>query len=211
VSRRGFTLIELMLAILILAIMMSVIYGMVVSTVQAQQRVDEVTAGSEIGPAILTQIRMDLEASFLPKEGEYFVAIDRKGSTGDRDRVDFVSAVMAYGPEREGEEPRFHGINEIGYQVQEGRSDASLGILYRREDFFVDAEPLKGGRLIEMYDRVRHLSFQFWDGEQWRQDWNSKRDKNTLPKAVKVELRIVVTERDEPVEQAFTTTITFPR
>jgi prepilin-type N-terminal cleavage/methylation domain-containing protein len=211
VKRSGFTLVELMLAIVILAVVMALIYGVLASTVQAQRRVEEITLGSEIGPAILTQIRLDLEAAFLPK-GEGFIGYDRKSSGGDRDRVDFISAVMAYGPGRDGEDPKFHGVNEVGYQVQDSRTDPNVGILYRREDYFIDAEPLKGGRLTEMYDRVRHFTLLLWDGEQWRGDWNSKKETDKRPQAVKIELKILVVDRDEQAaEQSYVTTVTFPR
>jgi len=211
-SEGGFTLVEMMLAILILAIMMAIVYGVVVSTVQAQHRVEEVLATSEIGPALLSEIRDNLESAFLPKDGEYFVAFNHSGSTGDRDRIDLISGRMAYGAARDGDEPAFHSVNEVGYQVLENRRDASVGILYRREDFFIDNEPLKGGRLVELYDRVRHFDLQFWDGARWVPDWNSKREKNKLPKAVKVEIRIVVDERDDKnVEQTFVSIVTFPR
>jgi type II secretion system protein J len=207
----GFTLIELMLAVLILAIMMSIIYGVVVSTVTAARRVEEITATSEIGPAILTQMRVDLEAAFLPKEGEYFVATKNGGGGNARDRIDFISGVMAYGAEDSVEEARFHSINEIGYQTINSRKDPSVAILYRREDYFIDSDPLKGGRLTELYDRVRSFSLRFLEGDTWRNDWNSKTQKG-LPKAVEIELKIVVTGRDQkPEEQTFKTTVTFVR
>ncbi len=216
ISRRegGFTLIEIMLAVVILAIMMAIIYGVVASTVQAQQRIEEVGRLSEAGPALLSRIRSDLESAFLPRPGEFFVGYDKTGSTGDRDRIDFVAGVLAYGAEREGDEAVFHGVNEVGYQVLDGRDpkSAGLGVLYRREDFSIDPEPLKGGRLTEMYDRVRHLDFQYYDGEKWLREWNSARMKNQLPQAVRVELRIVVTDAaGTPIDQSFTTTVTFPR
>ena len=202
-------MVELMLAVLILAIMMSIIYGVVVSTVNAARRVEEITAASEIGPAILTQIRADLEAAFLPKEGEYFVATKRAGGGNARDRIDLVSGVMAYGSENEIEEPRFHSINEVGYQTIDSRKDPSVCILYRREDYFIDSDPLKGGRLTELYDRVRSFSLRFLEGEVWRNDWNSKTQKG-LPKAVEIELKIVVNGRDNKTEeQSFKTTVTF--
>jgi general secretion pathway protein J len=211
-SRKGgFTLVELMLAILILAIMMSIVYGVLVSTVSAAKRVEEITASSEIGPAILTAIRADLEGAFLPKaEGEYFVGTSGSGGGANRDRINFVSSVMAYGPENDTEESRFHSVNEVGYQLIESRKEQGLAILYRREDFFIDTDPLKGGRLTELYDRVRSFGVRFLEGETWREDWNSKTQKG-LPKAVEIELKLVVMERDQPVEQTFKTTVTFPR
>lgn len=205
--RRGFTLVELMLAILIMAIMMSIIYGVVVSTVSAAKRVEEITAASEVGPAILTRLRADLEAAFLPKEGEFFVGVKKPGAGNDRDRIDFISSDVAYGAENDVEEPRFHSINEIGYQVLESRKDPGLGILYRREDFFIDSDPLKGGRLTQLYDRVRSLSIRYYDGKEWRPDWSSKAQKG-LPKAVEIELKILVSHHDDPNhEQKFKTTV----
>ncbi|HZF00252.1 MAG TPA: type II secretion system protein GspJ [Planctomycetota bacterium] len=206
-SHKGFTLVELMLAILILAIMMSIVYAVVVSTVTAAHRVEEITASSEVGPAILTRIRADLESAFLPKEGEFFLGSKRPGGGADRDRIDFITGALSYGSENDVEEPRFHSINEVGYQVLESRKDPSVAILYRREDFFIDAEPLKGGRLTEMYDRVRGFSLRYYDGNEWRPDWSSKTQKG-LPKAVEIELKILVTERDRPDrEQSFKTTV----
>lgn len=209
--RSGFTLIELMLSVLILAIMMSIIYGVVVSTVTAAKRVEEITASSEIGPAILTQMRTDLEAAFLPKpDGEYFVGTKSSGGGVARDRINFVSGVIAYGPEYDSEESRFHSVNEVGYQLIESRKEQGVAILYRREDYFIDADPLKGGRLTELYDRVRSFSLRFLEGETWRGDWNSKTQKG-LPKAVEIELKIMVTDREQSVEQTFKTTVTFTR
>lgn len=209
--RKGFTLVELMLAVLILAIMMSIVYGVVVSTVNAARRVEEITASSEIGPAILTQVRADLEAAFLPKEGEFFVGTKKQMPGGDRDRVDFVSSGIAYGPENDIEESRFHSVNEIGYQVLDSRKDPGVGILYRRVDYFIDSEPLKGGMLTELYDRVRAFSLRYYDGENWRQDWSSKTQKG-LPRAVEITFTILVTDRDNPnAEQTFKTTVGFVR
>jgi len=207
----GFTLVEVMLAILLLAVMMSIVYGVVLSTVTAARRVEEITAASEIGPAILTRIRSDLEAAFLPKEGEYFAGIKKPGSGMDRDRVDFVSSELAYGSKSDVEEPRFHSVNEVGYQVLDSPKVFGVGALYRREDFFIDSEPLKGGHLVELYDRVKSFSLRYYDGQDWRSDWSSKTQKG-LPKAVEIELRIYVNQNGDPsFEQSFKTTVILPR
>ncbi len=213
-GRSGFTLIEIMLAVVILAVIMAIIYGVVTSTVQAQQRIEEVSRVSEVGPALLGQIRKDLESAFLPRDGEFFAGLEKKGATGDRDRLDFVAGVMSYGAEREGDEAVFHGVNEVGYQVQDSTDPqaSGLGVLYRREDLSIDAEPLRGGRLTELYDRVSHFDLQYYDGEKWLGEWSSQRMKNKLPQAVKVELKIVLLDKDgKAIDQTFLTTVTFPR
>ena len=209
----AFTLVELMLAILILAIIMSLVYGVIFSTIEAQERIEEITQASEIGPAILQQIREDLEGAFRPKEqGEFFLGLDKKGSTGDRDRMDFVSGRFSYGAEREGDEPVFHSVNEVGYQVLDNKDEPSVGILYRREDFSVDSEPLKGGRLIEIYDRVVHFNLSYYNGKKWLGGWDSKTDGGKLPQAIRLELKIMDTDRgDRNVPQVFFTTVTYPK
>lgn len=198
-SRSGFTLIELMLTVLVLAIVMSLFYGVVVSTAQAAQRVEEIMQGAEIGPAILAQIREDLEGVvLLDPKAEQFVGIDRKFHTGDRDRIDFLTSTMTFDREKEELDPKFYSLNEVGYQVQENPRDSSLGILYRRLDPFVDANPLKEGRLVEMYDRVRSFDVVYIEDPQKvlpETSWNNKQKDGKLPKAVRVTLVIAVSAR----------------
>ncbi|MBI2901806.1 MAG: prepilin-type N-terminal cleavage/methylation domain-containing protein [Planctomycetes bacterium] len=196
--RGGFTLIELMITVLIVAIVMALLYGVVASTVQAAQRIEEILLGAEVGPAILAQIREDIEGVFLTDaNAEQFVGLNRQGAQGGRDRIDFLSTTMSYDRENEGADPRFCGLNEVGYQVQDRRDDTSLGILYRRIDPFVDADPLKGGRLVEMYDRVRVFEVEFIDDPTKPPvpEWNNKEAKGKLPRAVKIGLTISVAVR----------------
>ncbi|HZN61885.1 MAG TPA: hypothetical protein VFC90_05720, partial [Planctomycetota bacterium] len=82
-------MIEIVLAVALCTLVMALVYGVVLSTIQAAERVDELTHGSEIGPAILAQIREDVGAAFMPGEDQdFFVGQERSG----RDRLDFVSS-----------------------------------------------------------------------------------------------------------------------
>ena len=194
------------------AIVMALIYGVVVTTIQAQQRIEQVTRATEIGPAIMSQIRSDLESAFLPKKAEEgFVGINSQGSSGDRDRIDFIATTISYGSEEQSMNPRFHSVNELGYQVQPNPDDTGVGILYRREDYFLDQDPMRGGRLMELYERVLHFNIEYWDGFFWVEEWNNRNMEGKMPRAVRVELRILVSDREEaPKEKFYRTTVTFP-
>lgn len=212
-KRRGFTLLELTLTVLIIAIVMALLYGVVASTVQAAQRIEEIMHGTEIGPAILAQIRDDLEGAFLSDaKAEQFVGLDRQGASGGRDRIDFITTTMAYDSEKD-EEPKFHPVNEVGYSMQDNPKDGTVGILYRRLDPFVDNEPLRGGKLIELYDRVKVFDFTYWDdpAKPTLTSWNSK-EKGKLPRAIKVELVISVPRRggDSYEDRRYVMTVTRP-
>jgi type II secretory pathway component PulJ len=199
----GLTLLELMLAVFLASVMMSVIYGVVVSTVDAAERIEEVTAGTEAGPAIMNLIRSDLEAAICPDaERDWFAGRDRKSGTGDRDRIDFLATVPSFAAEDPQSEPRFHTLNEVGYTLMPSEAVPDENVLYRREDAWRDEDPLKGGRLTALYDRVTHFDVQYWEAPaeegaegRWLPEWSSKEKEGKLPGAVKVTLRLRVTDR----------------
>ncbi len=213
--RRGFTLVELTLTVLIIAIVMALFYGVVASTVQAAHRVEEIMQGSEVGPAILSQIREDLEGAFVtdPKVTQ-FVGFDRQGSSGGRDRLDFLTTTMAFDRERDDADPRFLGVNEVGYQIQDNKKDPTLGVLFRRMDPFVDAEPVRGGKLIELYDRVKIFEVQYIEepGKLPLMSWDSKEKGGKLPRAIRIELLISVAMKggEEFQDRRYVMTVTRP-
>ncbi|HZL71056.1 MAG TPA: type II secretion system protein GspJ [Planctomycetota bacterium] len=191
-STSGFTLIEILLAVALCALVMTLVYGVLMATIQASERVDELTHGSEIGPAILAQIREDIGAAFLPgTDQDYFVGQERSG----RDRVDFVSSAAVYASETPGAEPTIHSVNEIGYQVKEGPSGEDGLVLYRRVDPFVDAQPLQGGRLTAIAEKVTSFKVTYSAGAEWLTSWVSSKHENTLPSSIKIELKLRVPDR----------------
>ena len=209
---RGFTLVELLLAVMLLSIMMTIVYGVIISTLKGQKQIETINRSSEIGPGLLAQIRQDLDGAFLPDaEGVYFVGYNRAGASGDRDRVDFVTSRIAYGADLDEEQPVFHSVNEVGYQVRGSERDAMLGVLYRREDYFLDKEPVVGGRLVELYDRVLHFSVTYYREGEWLDSWDGEKLKGVMPEAVKVDLRLQMGDGDETVERTFVTIVTYPK
>lgn len=214
-KRRGFTLIELMLSILLVAIMMSAVYGVVVSTVQAQERIEELTFGTEIAPVILNQMRQDLESAVIPDDSkEFFLGSDKKGAYGDRDRVDFVAAVTAFGTDDADAEPRFHMLNEVGYVLQDSKERPGESVLFRREDLWLDAEPLRGGRLTELYDRMLALKLEYYDGQGWRETWATKDQGGKLPEAVRITIKLKVPDGAAPegmAEREYSLTVSRPK
>jgi general secretion pathway protein J len=189
---RGFTLIEIILAVALCALVMLLVHGVLTATLQAAERIDEMTHGSEIGPAVLAQIREDIGAAFLPgTEEDYFVGQERTG----RDRLDFISSSAVFASDGPGSEPKIHSVSEIGYQVKEGPAAEDGLVLYRRVDPFVDAEPLRGGRLTALAEQVISFKVSYWSGAEWQTSWVSSKQDDSLPASVRVELKLRVPER----------------
>ena len=193
--RRGFTILELMLTIGLVALIMSIVYGILRSTVQSVNKIEQTMQGVDVGPAILAQIREDLEGVILlDPEVEQFLGQDKQESVGDRDRIDFLTTTLAYDREDEDSEMKFFGLNEVGYQVKANPDEGSLGILYRRLDPFVDEDPLRGGKLVELYDRVVNFNIEYVEDPEKDpvEKWSSEENEGELPRAFIVELEIQV-------------------
>lgn len=199
-NEHGFTLIEILLTVTITAIIMILVYGVLIGTIDASKRVEEIMEGGDIGPAILNIIRQDVEEVILPgDQKEYFVGLNNGSIDIQHDQIDFITTNLAIFKEKleyDKTADRFSSINEVGFQLKENPKEKNLFILYRRESPSIDDNPLKGGTLSEIYDRVKSFNVEYYNGEKWTEEWNSLTDKG-LPSAVRVELIIHV---DSPKE-----------
>jgi type II secretion system protein J len=197
-SASGFTLLEILLTIVILALLLSCVYVVLVGTIQAVERVEYVTQRSELGPGILRLVVRDFEHAVIPggRGGAYFASKSQGYGAFSTDRVDFVANVPALGPyDAEGRNvngpPRPSPMNEVGYRLMPNPTAPGLFRLFRREGYWIDAEPLSGGMLYEIYDRVRSFQLEYYDGKEWKRDWASL-EMGGLPVAVRVGLTIEV-------------------
>lgn len=166
--RRGFTMIEIVIALLISSLILTSLGIIVKSTVDAKIAVESEARVRRLGPAIMATISRDLRNAWAtgPVEG---VDIDGKWfrgqhNGGDDDAMDemwFVTSIDSY--------MKYEGISsdltEVGYYLKpndapDGSALEGLYSLYRREDFSVDKRPDEGGIGIMMHDRV--VSFRVW-------------------------------------------------
>src|SRR3989338_1322436 len=141
-NKSGFTLLELMLTVSLVAAIMMIIYGILYSTIEEADAVEHIVETSEIGTTLLNLVRQDLEGVFLPqKDKQYFVGQNLKRGTGDRDKLDFVTTSLSYGKEDDpltglvppDAQDKFYSVNESGYQLRDNEHEYGYMVLYRRE------------------------------------------------------------------------------
>lgn len=195
--RAGFTLLEILLAVVILTLLLSGVYAVLLGTVQAVERVELVTQRAEIGPGILRVVARDFEHAVIPggQVAGAFAGKSQGYGAYSLDRVDFVANVSALGPPGADGPPRPSPMNEVGYRLEPNPFAPGLFKLFRREGWFVEGDPLAGGMLYEVYDRVRSFGLEYFDGKKWHRDWSSA-DAGSLPMAVRVGLSIEVGTED---------------
>lgn len=182
-SRAAFTLLEVLLATTILAMILGVLYSVLITTLQSERIVEEELATANLGPTVMNLISQDLRSIFMPdRSGKWFHGGNHGFASSELDRIDFVASVDSVDPKTGIAYP----FSELGYQMLPNDEEAGLYILYRRRSPGIDDEPLKGGALEELFDRCVSLNFEYTDGKEWFREWKSWEKQGKLPRAVKV-------------------------
>ncbi len=231
--RRGFTLIEVILATTLFALLMSSYYVVFTRVSELEQYARDQREFGAIGPAILDLIEDDLLSLYThPRQPDAYPFRGQDESLAGKpaDRLLFVARRRSIRQEE------FFGndnwlrspINEVGYRL--ARAPAELGQvrrLFRREAFYVDETPMQGGDYYEVYDRVisfniTYAGYPVEETERTDQDslgerslesfesWDSEERKG-FPTAVIVTLiveppRMTLRERGDDLEKPKTRT-----
>ena len=214
VSRRtrGFTLLEIMVALAILGVVVMFVYQVLQNSVRGQDMVRDGLRTPKVQNAILGQIFKDFR--YLYWDG--FVGdtgfIGRNGMIGgmEADSIDFVTTRPSRTAQYEEDalrDARPSPITEVGYALRQNDQNSDYLELYRREDWFVDDNPIQGGKYTLIYDKIKKFDLLYFpipeenvDGEPLK-EWDT-RVKKKLPYAVVLEIEFEVEEQREDAEES---------
>ena len=164
---RGFTLIEIVLATTLFALLMSSYYIIVINVMTLEDVARSERSSPSIGPAVLDLMEDDLLSLYShPREPKAFPFRGTDDSLGSEpaDRLDFVAHRPSVHQESFWTDAWLRSpVNEVGYRLATGGAAGrgDVRTLYRRERFHVDDMPLEGGDYFEMYDRVVSLDITY--------------------------------------------------
>ena len=164
---RGFTLIEIVLATTLFALLMSSYYIIVINVMTLEEVARSERSFGSIGPAVLDLVEDDLLSLYThPREPKAFPFRGADDSLAGKpsDRLDFVTRRPSVHQETFWTEDWLRSpVNEVGYRLASPtrRRNGDVRTLYRREKFHVDDMPMEGGEYFEMYDRVVSLEVTY--------------------------------------------------
>ncbi len=191
---KGFTLVEILVAVTILSIILTIIYGSFAASTKSISTCRERSDIYQIARLSLDRMAEDISCAFLPEVLDLgdikfgFTGEDGETEGMPRDVLNFISTSnLQFGKGLKGT-----GLCEIGYYMETDPETDEL-LLIRREDDSIDDETDKGGFARELADRIKCLDFKYYDGEgEESEEWYSD-DRNSLPRMVK----IILTMEDE--------------
>jgi len=196
----GFTLLEIMVALLVLGLLSSALFAIFGTTIDSKERVEKYNELYQTSRQVIDRSHRELSLAFLSpsknRNPTVLLGVDAEEEGYPMDSITFTS--LAHVPmgvdNRESEEC------ELSYFIIE---DSSTGMhhLMRREDTSLDDDPLQGGISYEMAEDIRGLNFRYYDGEEWQDSWDSREGdtEGKLPYVVEVVLILPgVDDQDTP-------------
>jgi prepilin-type N-terminal cleavage/methylation domain-containing protein len=158
----GLTLIELLVALTIVAILLSTVYGTFVAAMNATRRARTNDGTYQVARTVMDRISADLEMAFYrpgsDRRGyptELFIGLDRSEGDYARDRLDFTSACHILARDGRPETD----VVEVSYYIDNSLYDRPL--LVRREDPLPDDDLRHGGTLRVLAENVVALNFRY--------------------------------------------------
>lgn len=198
---RGFTLIEVLLALTLTALICSVLYGVAVGTLRTERKIGGFNEAAVLAGRIGGLLRRDLRGIYLADYAgkDFFRATSHVRLGAPADRITFLTTAPPLVGEDPDETPGVEGVREVTYVALPSQTREGYLALWRREAP-VDEDPFQGGRFVRLHDQVERFDLRFV-GPEGELEWESAGEEwsgtdGQLPKAVLLDL--VVSLGDPP-------------
>jgi prepilin-type N-terminal cleavage/methylation domain-containing protein len=195
-AQRGFTLIEVLLAVAITATVMITVGTTFHVMLNARDVVDDLAESTEAGPRVLNLIERDLRGIWIYNVHNNAVFRGRNMDVNgrDADRIDFLTTTDAVGSVLDLQNvPRKPTVNEVGYWFKPNPRYRDVFEMWRREDPMLDEDLVTQGSFQLVHDRVKSFKITYYRTLGYESEelleWNSA-DEDALPKRMKIEFTI---------------------
>ncbi|MEO8874151.1 MAG: type II secretion system protein GspJ [Polyangiaceae bacterium] len=211
----GFTLLEIVVSMSILAMIALLIYGAFTSMSRGKKGEEIKSERARVGRTAILRMTREISSAFIsmhtPSNPALIIRLTTFTSVNSQpfDRLDFTSfahrRISADTPESD--------QAEIGYFVTPDPDKTDKMDLVRREQSPIDLDPRRGGQTNVMCEDVESLNFRFFDPLTWAwvDSWDSLQvngQPNRLP--YEVEITLVLAHVPPGVDSRFVTKLQMP-
>lgn len=194
---RGMTLIEVMVAITILGIVATVIFGGFSQTMTNKRRIEEQADEAHVIRVAFERMVAEISMAYVSMHVNPSPALRTVntcfigGRSGRAHRLDFTS----FSHRRLYRDAHESDQNELSYFVMDHPEEPDRRVLVRREQNRVDDDPQTGGTIQILVDDVLDFEMEYFDpvSAQWVDSWDTRElthQPNRLPMQVKIMLTV---------------------
>jgi len=199
-DRKGFTLVEVMVASVIGAFIALVAVGTLRTVTGTRERVESnCTCAEELRFAADT-VRTDLMNLYRDTDASKTKLVGVMAETDGGLIMDLTMRVVGAGPARPGQPEG--DVYEVQYFLhKEEKDEMEKSVLMRRLCPIVGMEDdieSQGGVLTAIAENIVDFSVQFFDGSEWQMEWGP--EQNLLPELVEVSLAGQLGDNEEKAE-----------
>jgi type II secretion system protein J len=197
----GFTLLELLLAVMLLAIVASTVYASFRATASAIDRSTQQGASAQAARVILSRLADELtstEWSDARPETEFMSATQEVNGLSTS-RLVFTSRSHTWYPTQ----PPAVEMAAIGYEVDQGPHGLQLWRMELANPFLLSGAPER----VMMTDRLSSVQFRFYSQGEWTAVWDSGKQ-HRLPDLVEIVLTFLAVEQGP--QEEFRTLVSLP-
>lgn len=183
--RRGFTLLEVLLALALMALVLSLIQGTYSGASRSRALSGAESREVHAATVALDRLVNELASTFTSSATPFRARATRFVAASGFDGWSTLTFVTRLAP-LPGSLPG--GEAEVGYLVE--RDTDGVSRLRRRESRDLDGDPEEGGVPYEVLPHVSRFEVRCYDGTEWLEDWDSadREEEPRLPLAVSVKV-----------------------
>jgi general secretion pathway protein J len=196
-ARQGMTLVEAMVAITILSIVTTLVYGGLSQTMRNKARVEAQLDRSHVIRIAMERMTRELSQAFVSvhvnpsPQRQAMLTCFHGYRHGRGSRIDFTS----FSHRRLYRDAHESDQNELSYFLARHPEHVDQRVLARREQRRIDAEPDRGGQITIMIEDVAEFELEYFDSVSldWIDAWDAAPNgthANRLPAQVRIRLEV---------------------
>lgn len=198
----GFSLMEVMIAVALLAIIGGLLYTSLTSSIDAKEAVEKTSNRYHLSRQAMARMVDEISMAYVSGHRSTLDPQTKSGLIGEADALHFT----AFGYQPRVADSKRSDQREIGYELGiDERTNAQA--LRRREQADPDLELDEGGRWQTLLPYVTELEFMFWDSttEDWKESWDTEEAAtlNRLPS--RIQIKVTAKMGEDGIEQTFLT------
>jgi len=189
-NSKGFTLIEVLLALAILAAVITAVYASFSTASRNVESAEAVRDETDLARTLIARLSDDIANAYYNRDMRsitvFYGKKEEEGTGDDKRRLDSISMTTLTNWRKP--ESKETDLWEVGYHFEE-TADGKGRVLMRREkrELSKDIPLLEGGVDFEITDKVEGFQLRYYNGSQWSDEWDT-RSHASLPKAVEISL-----------------------